>query len=40
MLVFTIVGLAAAGVLALLDMEFGVDIALILVAVVPLLPLV
>ena len=40
MLVFTIVGLAAAGVLALLDMESGVDIALILVAVVPLLPLV
>ena len=40
MLIFTIVGLAAAGVLAILDMEFGVDIALILVAVVPLLPLV
>ena len=40
MLLFTIVGLSVAGVLALLDLELGVDIALILVAVVPLLPLV
>ncbi len=39
MLVFTIVGLAVAGVLALLDLKLGVDIALILVAVVPLVPL-
>ena len=40
LLVFTIVGLAVAGVLALLDLELGVDVALILVAVVPLVPLV
>jgi heavy metal translocating P-type ATPase len=40
MLVFTIVGLAVAGVLALLELERGADIALILVAVVPLLPFV
>jgi len=40
MLVFTIVGLAVAGVLALLELELGADIALILVAVVPLLPFV
>jgi heavy metal translocating P-type ATPase len=40
MLAFTIVGLATAGLLALLDLDQVVDIALILVAVVPLLPLV
>lgn len=40
MLVFAIVGLAVAGALALLQLELGVDIALILVAVVPLLPLI
>lgn len=40
MLVFTIVGLAVAGVLYLLDLELGVDIALISTAVVPLVPLI
>ena len=40
MLAFTIVGLAVAGLFALLDLESVLPISLILVAVVPLLPLV
>ena len=40
MLAFTIGGLSLAGLFALLDLDAGVDIALILVAVVPLVPLV
>jgi heavy metal translocating P-type ATPase len=39
MLVFAVVGLAAAGVFAWVDFEPGVTVALILVAVLPLLPL-
>ena len=39
MLGLTIAGLAAAGVLALLELDLLADVALILVAVVPLLPL-
>jgi heavy metal translocating P-type ATPase len=39
MLASTIAGLAAAGVFALLALDSGADVALILVAVVPLLPL-
>ena len=40
MLTFTVVGLASAGVLALLDLDRAADVALIAVALVPLLPLV
>ena len=40
MLAFTLVGMGVAGALAWLDVEIGVDIALFLVAVVPLLPLI
>jgi heavy metal translocating P-type ATPase len=40
MLAFTIAGLAAAGVFALLDLDLATDVSLILVAVVPLFPLV
>jgi heavy metal translocating P-type ATPase len=39
MLAFTIAGLVAAGVFALLDLDLGVDVTLVLVAVVPLLSL-
>ncbi|MEX1091873.1 MAG: heavy metal translocating P-type ATPase [Acidimicrobiia bacterium] len=39
MLVLTVAGLATAGVLALLGFDSGANVALILVAVVPLLPL-
>jgi heavy metal translocating P-type ATPase len=39
MLVFTVVGLAIAGLLALVDFEVGVAVSLTMVAVVPLLPL-
>ena len=39
MLAFTMVGLAIAGLLALLDFEVGVAVSLTMVAVVPLLPL-
>jgi heavy metal translocating P-type ATPase len=39
MLAFTIAGLAAAGVFALLELNQLADVALVLVAVVPLLPL-
>jgi heavy metal translocating P-type ATPase len=39
MLAFTVAGLAAAGVFALLDLDLGTDVSLILVAVVPLFPL-
>jgi heavy metal translocating P-type ATPase len=38
-LTFTIAGLAGAGVFALLDVDLATDVALIAVAVVPLLPL-
>lgn len=40
MLTFTLAGLAMAGVLALVGFEVGVDLLLVMVAVVPLLPLV
>jgi heavy metal translocating P-type ATPase len=40
MLAFTIVGLAAAGVFALLDLDNAADVALILAGLVPLFPLV
>lgn len=40
MLAFTIAGLAAAGLCALIDLDVVVDVSLILVAVVPLVPLV
>lgn len=40
MLVFTVVGLAAAGVFALIGFEPGATVSLILVAVTPLVPLV
>jgi uncharacterized membrane protein (DUF4010 family) len=40
MLAFTIVGLAGAGAFALLDLDRGADLALVLVALIPLLPLV
>jgi heavy metal translocating P-type ATPase len=40
MLAFTVAGLAAAGVFALLDLDLATDVSLILVAVVPLFPLV
>jgi heavy metal translocating P-type ATPase len=40
MLAFTIAGLAAAGVFALLDLDLATDVSVILVAVVPLFPLV
>lgn len=39
MLAFTVAGLVAAGVFALVDLNLGVDVTLVLVAVVPLLPL-
>ena len=39
LLIFTVAGLASAGVLALLDLDRAVDVVLIAVAVVPLLPL-
>ena len=39
MLAFVVVGLAFAGLFALLDLNVGVDWALVLVAVVPLVPL-
>jgi heavy metal translocating P-type ATPase len=39
MLAFTVAGLVVAGTFALLDLDLGTDIALILVAVVPLVPL-
>lgn len=39
MLAFTIAGLVAAGVFALLDLDLAVDVTLVLVAVLPLLPL-
>ncbi len=39
MLVFTIAGLAGAGVFALLDLDRAVDVALVAVAVAPLIPL-
>jgi heavy metal translocating P-type ATPase len=40
MLAFTVAGLAVAGAFALLDLDLGANVALSLVAVVPLLPLV
>ena len=40
MLVFTVAGLAISGVFAFLDFEVGVDVALVTVAVVPLIPLI
>ncbi len=40
MLTFTVAGLASAGLFALLDFERGAEVALIAVAIVPLLPLV
>jgi cation transport ATPase len=39
MLIFTVVGLAGAGVFALLEFDLATDVALVLVAVVPLVPL-
>ncbi len=40
MLIFAVAGLAVAGVFALVDFDPGVDVVLVLVAVVPLVPLV
>jgi heavy metal translocating P-type ATPase len=40
MLIFTVVGLATAGVFALIDFDVGVTVSLVLVAVMPLVPLV
>jgi heavy metal translocating P-type ATPase len=39
MLIFTVAGLAGAGVFALLEFDLATDVALVLVAVVPLVPL-
>jgi cation transport ATPase len=40
MLLFAVTGLAAAGVFALVDLETAVNVSLVLVAVLPLVPLV